>query len=215
LLPRKPPEAALDPVAFLDELEHDIEAMRLAYDKYFLGIDRVAPVRQRERLDRKIRGLEGLHLHTTALRFRLGGLRSRYVTYAHYWTRVLDQMERGVWRRELARPTPRDAGASANDGATTSPATPNVPPPPRVAPPPIVAPPAASSIDPQHAREVFDRLIAAKHSVGEPTEGLTFPAFLRKLSREAPKLQEQAGGKPLTFDVEVKAGKVRVRVRAS
>ncbi|HET6585423.1 MAG TPA: hypothetical protein VFG69_18320, partial [Nannocystaceae bacterium] len=57
--PRKPPAAALDPDVELDELEHDIEALRLAYEKYFLGIDRAAPVRQRDRLDRRFRLLEG------------------------------------------------------------------------------------------------------------------------------------------------------------
>jgi hypothetical protein len=205
LLPRKPPEAALDPDVELDELEHDIEALRLAYDKYFLGIDRAAPVRQRERLDRRFRRLEGGQMRTTVLRFRLSGLRARYVTYAHYWARVLDQIERGVWRRDLARGTPR---ATSTDASVAEPIAPS----PAVEPNGTAAP--ASAIDPRHARDVFDRLIAAKIAAGEATDGLTFPAFLRKLSREAPKLQEQSGGKPVTLDVEVKAGKVRVRVRS-
>jgi hypothetical protein len=221
LLSRKPPDAVLPPDVLLDELEHDIEALRLAFDKYFLRIDRAAPVRQRERLDRKLRLLEGMHMHTTALRFRLAGLRARYVTYGHYWARVLDEIERGIWRRDLARPTPR-AGANGVEPAATgreraredeprvADATPSAPAPANAPPPAPVA-----VIDPGHAREVFDRLIAAKTAAGEPTEGLTFPAFLRKLTREAPKLQEQNGGRPLVLDVEVKAGKVRVRVRAS
>ena len=50
--------------------------------------------------------------------------------------------------------------------------------------------------------------------VGEATDGLTFPAFLRKLNREAPKLSEQHGGAALRFEVEVKGNKVRVRARA-
>jgi hypothetical protein len=180
----------------LDELEQEIELLRVAYDKYFVGIERTPPVRMRERLDRKVRGLESQHFRSTALRFRCGGLRARYVTYSHYWTRILDQIERGVFRREAS--------------ARTTPAQAPVP----VAAPPIAAPPPEPTlVDHDHAREVFTRLIAAKQAVGESIEGLTFAAFLRKLSREAPKLMEQHPGKVLRFEVETKAGKVRVRAR--
>lgn len=198
MLPRKTPEPAADPDEMLDQLEVEIESLRVAYDKYFLGVDRAAPVRQRERLERKLRLLEGTSMRTTMLRFRMGGLRARFITYAHYWTRILDQMERGVSRRDLARQAKLGAhGAVA---------------PPPAAPP--VASPVAALVDADNARDVFDRLVAAKRSVGESTEGMTFPAFLRKLSREAPKLAEQHGGRPLRFDVEIREGKVRVRARA-
>lgn len=197
MLPRKTPESAANPDTLLDELESEIEQLRVAYEKYFLGVDRAAPVRQRERLDRKIRGLEGTSMRTTVLRFRLGGLRARYITYAHYWTRILDQMERGVSRRDLA----------LRQGAAKEPA----PRPAPAAPAPAAAP--ASLVDPENIREVFERLVAAKRSVGESTEGMTFPALLRKLSREAPKLAEQHGGRALRFDVEIRDGKVRVRAR--
>ena len=199
------PREPQDPDALLDELERDIEALRLAFEKYFLRVDKAAPVRQRDRLDRKIRGFEGIYMRTTALRFRLAGLRARYVTYGHYWARVLDEIERGVWRRDLHRGMPR-AHPPADAATGAVPATPSAS---------ATTPASAPLIDPTHAKDVFDRLVAAKAAVGESTEGLTFPAFLRKLSREAPKLQEQNGGRPLAFDVEVKAGKVRVRVRPS
>jgi hypothetical protein len=197
VLQRKTPDPAANADAMLDELEAEIEALRMSYEKYFLGVERAPPVRQRERLDRKLRALEGTSLRTTVLRFRMGGLRARYITYAHYWTRILDQIERGVSRRDLQR--------QARDSARAAPAAPTAAP---AAPAPVVA-----LVDADNAREVFDRLVAAKQSVGESTDGMTFPAFLRKLSREAPKLAEQHGGRALKFDVEVRDGKVRVRAR--
>lgn len=196
--PRKTPESAANPDTMLDELEAEIEALRTLYEKYFLGVERAPPVRQRERLDRKLRGFEGISLRTTVLRFRMGGLRARYITYAHYWTRILDQMERGVSRRDLqrqARDQPRVVGAAP------------------VSSPSLAETPTVALVDPDNARDVFDRLVAAKQQVGESTDGMTFPAFLRKLSREAPKIAEQHGGRALRFDVEVTGGKVRVRAR--
>lgn len=199
--PRKTPESAANPDTMLDELESEIEALRMSYEKYFLGVERAPPVRQRERLDRKLRGLEGTSLRTTVLRFRMGGLRARYITYAHYWTRILDQIERGVSRRDLQRQA-REPARAAAAASPTSPSRPLG-----------AEPPAITLVDPDNARDVFDRLVAAKQQVGESTDGMTFPAFLRKLSREAPKLAEQHGGRALRFDVEVNGGKVRVRAR--
>ncbi len=211
------PESAANPDAMLDELEAEIEGLRVAYEKYFLGVDRAAPVRQRERLDRKLRAIEGTSLRTTVLRFRLGGLRARYITYAHYWTRILDQMERGVSRRDLAaRQAPNGRAPSAAHEPTAQTTTAD----PMAAAPISAAPISAAQIsaaptlvDPDNVREVFDRLVAAKRSVGESIEGMTYAALLRKLSREAPKLAEQHGGRALRFDVEVRGGKVRVRAR--
>jgi hypothetical protein len=206
---RKPQAPTPDPVSMLDELETDIEALRVLYDKYFLGIERVPPSRPRERLDRKIRGLEGVHISSTALRFRLGGLRARYISYAQYWTRILDQMERGVFRRDVLRAAQRGADKPDTPNSVGEAAT-----------APLAAAAAASIttgaplIDPEHARDVFDRLVAAKQSMGESTDGLTFQAFLRKLNREAPKLAEQHGARALRFEVEVRGSKVRVRARA-
>ena len=148
------PREPQDPELLLDELEHDIEALRLAYEKYFLRVERAAPVRQRERLDRKIRLLESVHMRTTALRFRLAGLRARYVTYGHYWARVLDEIERGVWRRDLHRAAAR--GTAAPRSTTSTSASTNSA---AAAAAPATA--SANAIDPLHAREVFDRLVAA------------------------------------------------------
>ena len=182
-----------DVKALLDGLEEDIEALRHAYDKYFSGVDRVAPTKQRSAVERSLRELERLHLTSTALRFRLQGLRARFVTYAHYWTRVLDQMERGIYRRDLLRATRRSAQQSE-------------PSPPQ----PPTAPPA---VDESHIREVFAQLLSAKRAAGESTEGVTYAALVRKISREAPKLRERHGCEQVRFEVATVDGKVRLRAR--
>lgn len=205
MLPRKSPEPAVAPDVMLDELESDIEALRVAYDKYFLGVDRMPPTRARERLERKLRNLEHTPFRVTSLRFRMASLRARFITYAHYWTRLLDQVERGVSRRDLAM---KAAAARTQPGAT--PEGPSA-----IAPsaPVAATPPVRALVDEDNVRDVFERFVAAKRAAGEPTEGMTLPAFLRKLSRDAPKLAEQHGGRALRFEVEVREGKVRVRAR--
>lgn len=117
---------ARDVREMLDALEEGIELLRVAYDKYFSGVDRVAPQRQSDRLHRLLRRCEATRPRQTALRFRLNTLRARLNTYKHYWTRVMVQIENGTYRRhrdrvkrkqrelEAMTPTTPPAGAGAN-----------------------------------------------------------------------------------------------------
>lgn len=181
----------------LDELEAGIEELRHAYEKYFTGVDRVAPSKLRSRVERKLRDVERMHVTSTALRFRLHGLRARFVTYAHYWTRVLDQIERGVYRRDLLRAAARTS--------KLRPAEPPPDAPPRTAP--------STTIDEGHIKEVFAALVQAKRAAGESIEGITYAALVRKISREAPKLRERHGCESVRFEVATVDGKVRLRAR--
>lgn len=73
---------------------------------------------------------------------------------------------------------------------------------PAVAPPRPVPPPAA---DP--ARMVFDRLVATKRQLNEPTEGLTYDAVRRSMDKQVESLREKRGARSVDFDVVVKDGK--------
>ncbi len=214
---------ALDIRATLDEVEEGIEALRVAYEKYFSGVDRVPPAKQRAKLERMMRSMELRGVTNTVIRFRMNGLRARFITYKHYWTRVENQMERGMSRRDLLKrrrgaPTPppelkseAQPEAPAVDAAATS----DGPPPPpngtvrRDRPRP--ADPASAGIDPAHLRDVFKQLVKAKRAAGESTQGLTYAALVRKLTKEAPKLKQKHGCEKLQFSVSTRGGKVRLR----
>lgn len=200
--------------AALDELEVGIEAVRLAYEKYFGGIERVPPAKQRATLEKAMRNVETRGITNTVIRFRLNGLRARLITYKHYWTRMENQLERGMSRRDLLR--------RRRNQSTAQPPVPEAPPaeagakgPP---PPPGKRPgrgrpvdPAKSGIDPSHLRSVFKQLVLAKRAAGESTQGLTYQALVRKLTAEAPKLKRKHGCEKLQFSVSTRGGKVRLR----
>lgn len=220
----------------LDEIEGGIEELRHAYEKYFAGIERTAPARMRQKLERTLRLLEGRQPRSTVLRFRLGGIRARFVTYKHYWTRVEHQLERGASRRDLLRmrrgaPKPaapaEDAAAkethpeadeaqadseqTAGNGLPPPPPTPGKPARGKARRP--SADPAAVGLDASNLREVFRTLVKAKRAAGESTDGLTYAALVRKLTREAPKLCSKHKCESLRFEVSTSGGKVRVRSR--
>ena len=189
--------------AFLDELEEAIEVVRHGYEKYFAGVDRVPPIKQRERLERRIRELETISTRNTVQRFRAGGLRARFITYKHYWTRVELEIERGASRKDilrLRRAGPQPDAAQARPRESSPPESGN-----REA--------IAAGLDPENLRDVFRQLVKAKKAAGESLDGLTFAALCRKLAREAPKLQKKHNCTTLRFEVSTDGGKVRLRSR--
>lgn len=197
----------------LDELETGIEALRLAYEKYFSGIERVPPSKQRSKLEKLMRGVETRGVTNTVIRFRLNGLRARFITYKHYWTRMENQMERGTSRRDQLRrrrlermaPPPEPAPAeAARDGGPP-------PPPSGKLRRKRTLDPAAEGIDPAHLRTVFKQLVQAKRAAGESTQGLTYQALVKKLTAEAPKLKQKHRCEKLQFSVSTRGGKVRLR----
>lgn len=106
----------------LDQLEGGIERLRVAYDKYFSGVERIAPQKLASQVDRMLRQAEATRPRQTALRFRLNALRARFVTYRHYWTRVLGQIENGTYRRHLQRLERRERALRVEAAANAKPA---------------------------------------------------------------------------------------------
>lgn len=199
-------ERRVDVTALLDEFEEAVEHLRVSYEKYFAGVDKVAPVKERERVERSLRNLEKIHTASTALRFRLGGLRARLVTYKHYWNRVQRELEQGLSRRDLMRMRrglggpgrkkvyDQEAPTGARSGNGSSEDAP---------------------VNAEELRRVYEDLVRAKKAAGESTEGLTYAALCRKLTRETPKLLQKHRCTAVRFEVETIAGKVRLKARPS
>jgi hypothetical protein len=203
--------------AVLDELEEDLERLRVLYEQYFLGVERTPPTRLHEKIQRTVRLLEGAHINVTAVRFRLQGLRARLITFQQYWTRTLGQIEAGTFRRDILRAARRaKAAAPPAPDATASVAEPHgagaEPSPRRRVPQPGTAelPPGVTA---EEVRGLFKALVAAKRAAGETTDGLTYGSVVQVLSREVPRLQERHGCERVRLEIATTDGKVKLKLR--
>lgn len=221
--------------ATLDELEEAIEMLKVAYERYFNGVDRVPPTREHDDVKRAVRVMMTQRMGTTALRFRMQGLKARLVTYEQYWTRILLQIEKGTFKRILAVASRREherrrapgPGESEASGAETgsAPAQTSAPPtspaeddaPRRREPARATSQPTRAAlpdgVDPSEVRELFKQFVAAKKALGESTTGLTYAKLLDKVSRELPALRDKHGA-DIRFEVATEGGKVRLRARS-
>lgn len=89
--------------ARLGDLEDEITRLRAIYEQWFQGIERVPPIRMRERLDRKVRRLRREAPNNTALRFKYQTIFQRWVTFTQYWDRITRRIEEGTYHRDVKK----------------------------------------------------------------------------------------------------------------
>ena len=216
-------------MATLDALEESIEMLKVAFERYFNGVDRIPPTRDHDQVKRNVATLLTIRGGPTAVRFRLQNLKARLVTYEHYWTRILLQIEKGTFKRLLAESERRqhqaqsqrrtaevEPSADAESESEPAPARASQSgrhPIPARSPTPPSRPTLPPGVDAGEARELFKQFVAAKKAVGEPIAGLTYGKLVDKLSRELPQLEEKHGGS-IRFEVATVNGKVRLRARS-
>ena len=205
------PQSAREVRERFDGLEAAIDELKVRYEKYFLGLDKRPPSQEHERVRRTLRELEKGRYQATALRFRLNSLRSRLVTYEHYWSRILRQIEEGTYKRHLdkaerlrrqrAERAQREKDALPPEGERRAR--------PRRDEGPVVLP---DGVDPAEVRALYKDLVRAKKAAGEPIEGLSYGRLVRKLAQDLPRLRDKHGT-DVRLEVYTRDGKVRMRAR--
>jgi len=141
------------------EIEEAIAALRMSYEQYFLGIERKPPTLEHNELKKRINKLRGGFIRQTALKFRIQSITAKFTTYERLWSRTLQEMENGTYRRDLfkARLHAEERSAKAKErvakgkGATDT--EPEVeaaapPPPPQAQPRAAAAPPPPAAVRP-------------------------------------------------------------------
>ena len=87
----------------LDEIERSIFRIKVAYEKYFNGIERFEPLKELEDLKRTIRDIMVTPIRNTQQRYRFTQLKARLSSLEMYWRRNVSQMERGVHPKQVFR----------------------------------------------------------------------------------------------------------------
>ncbi len=95
-------------------LEESLEELKVKYDMYFLGVERIEPGRKREELKRDIARLKSAFTRNTGLRFRIQSLHARYLSYERMWLRAAREREEGTSRRDIFKARVRHQGQPAD-----------------------------------------------------------------------------------------------------
>lgn len=173
--------------ATLDDIQQQLKELEIGYEKYFAGVEKREPYRERTELARRLRLYSNRRIVWTDLKFRYQGLLSRFMSYCQYWDRILRLIDEGKYHRHTAK----------------------LHQPPNI-PDPTTAKPAISSR--QEIERLHRELLAARQACGLSGEGPSLSKIAEFLDAQREKIQSHYGNKPVDFRVDISNGKPSIKV---
>lgn len=197
----------------LDALEKRIQTLKISYDQYFLGIEKLEPAKERDDVNRLIIDLMGRFVRNTGAKFRRESLKAKFLSYGRYWDRILKQIEDGTYRghrikaklHERERAEKDHAHPNGNGTDTTSPGMGPVPTPAN-APPSGARPTAGDAV-----QKIYEQYVAAKRKTNESVDGISKEKLASVLAQQAQALKQKYNCKSVEFRVVVEDGKTKLK----
>lgn len=201
----------------LQIIETTLRQLESQYNMYFTGQLPRPPFDTRRRLEQMLARLDRGYITSSADRFRLGSLQSRYAMFSERWDRAVRAREEGrpgPFSRSASRAAPpADAATPAADPVTPEGSSETGAPAPET-------PPGAASGDrtfgtatltgegtePDRVRALYESLIEARKAVGA-AESFPFSRFADIVKGQVAKFQ-QSGSDRVAFCVSTRDGRV-------
>ena len=185
-------------------LEEEFKLLRTAYEKYFAGVERVEPLKDRDQVKVALRRMMTARTPNTATRYRLQTLQASLITYESYWNRVARQIEEGTYHRDVFRlerkmaleaPPKERAAAAPADASGADPKAAGAPLPP------------APSTYPESLRRLHESFVRARAEVGDPRP-ITIEALAGTVRKQMQAIKEKFKCERVEFAVALKDGRV-------
>jgi hypothetical protein len=87
----------------LDDLAVRIERVKVLYEQYFMGIEKIEPQVARKDISRHMLVLQQQYIRNTGLRFRFNTMLQKWNIYVAYWNRILREIENGTYVRHIQK----------------------------------------------------------------------------------------------------------------
>lgn len=175
----------------LDQIEHKMKMLEIAYEQYFSGIEKREPMKDREDLTKRIRQFANRRIMQTDLRFKYQNLATRFHSYNGYWERILKLMDEGKYHRNASQ-TMKPVGTKNQTPASSAKKT-----------------SSGNDVD-----SVYNDLIAARKNCNIGGKAPDKGQVASMLEKQREKIREKFGDKPVAFKVETRDGKPRIVVKA-
>ncbi len=182
----------------LDRFEQLIEKLKVLYEQYFQGFERLPPDKLRQEAEKLHRKYLTIRSPNTGIKFRAQTLTSRMTSYRTLWDKTLQQIEDGTYRKHVYR-----ANLKAKYAAERSPSTRHEE---------IIE--DAELVDESPQRKwgsVFEQYVSARGTSGEGVKGLTYEKLHDVLEKQAAQLRQKYQARDVEFKVVVEEGKAKVK----
>jgi hypothetical protein len=175
----------------LENIEHEMKSLEIAYEQYFSGLEKREPMKDREELTKRIRQFANRRIMQTDLRYKYQNLATRFHSYNGYWNRILKLMDEGKYHRNASQVT-KPTGTK-NQAPQTA---------------------AASSGGGNEVDSVYNDLMAARKNCNIGGSAPDKKQVASMLEKQKAKIKEKFGDRQVAFRVETRDGKPRIVVKA-
>jgi hypothetical protein len=195
----------------LDEIEQQMFLLKINYEKYFSGLEKVEPLRDRDKIKRRIADLHENPIRHPGLRFKFQQLKARFSSLELYWGRNLIMIERGThpkfkFRADLSerRRRLRGAGAVAADAATR--------PEPMTAEQEEVLRRRQEQVEREERayKLVYEKYLEARTQCGQSTD-VSFEAVRDALRKQVRQIKATYNVESVKFRIVVEEGRAKVK----
>ncbi|MED5374547.1 MAG: MXAN_5187 C-terminal domain-containing protein [Myxococcota bacterium] len=184
--------------AQLDELEQSMFVLKVQYEKYFSGIERLEPIRYRDEVLRLIRTLLQNPIQNTRQAYRFRQLRARWNTLDLYLRRNLVMIERGThpkfrFRADLKDQSRKSAEAK-QDAARQE----------------LAARAAKARREDAAFRKIYDHYMTARAKCGQSTD-MEYESVQKALRQQVRNIKARYKCNSVSFRVQVEDGKAKLK----
>jgi len=109
----KPGGDAAEAIKECDAFEEEVAALKVAYEQFFMGLEKKPPLRQHEELKKRLNHFRTRPHRAVAVKFRVGSLYQKFQTYERLWERTLKEIENGTYTRDVQRARKKIQAAEA------------------------------------------------------------------------------------------------------
>ena len=182
----------------LVRLEDDIRKLKVEFDIYFNGASPRPPYDTKNRVEALVKRLADERNLSYAQRYRYNSLVARYVAFRDLWRRTMQGREEARDPLAAARAKlgvgPEGRAADKSRHAT------------------FVCADARSDVP--TVKGLYDALVEAKRSCGEPVGDLSFAQFHRMIASKTDSLKESLGCERVRYSVYMEGGRVSFKAKA-
>lgn len=175
--------------ADLERLASELERLRLAFDQYFLGLEKREPVKLRNSVKELIRKYSGMAIQNSRLKFRYQQTTARYKSFTNYWDRILREIEEGRYTRDVFKAKIHEKERSqpqfkkkAQKPTSTDPVT-----------------------------QLFEKYVASRTQTKEATQGLSLDRFRQSLKGQVEAIKKKTGASSVRFQIKIEDGKTKLK----
>src|SRR5580765_927614 len=175
----------------LARVEEDIRRLKVEFDIYFNGGSKRPPYDTKMRVESHLKRLADDRTLSFAQRYHLNSLSTRYASFRELWRRTMQDREEGRGPAVSRLTTPEQSTPFERSEI----------------------PCGDVRHDVRTVKDVYDKLVAAKRSCGEPTRDLSFSRFHRLVMERTQAMKEKVGSDRVIFSVAVENGHVSFKAK--